>query len=107
VRKTLGTTLLTVGAVIAAAGAVGLATGVRVRIPPALLAVAEYKAPFIVGAVLMLIGAALRGRALRPARGGASVARARFADASLPPSPSDPLDGITPPASEQLARERR
>ena len=106
-RKTLGTTLLTAGAVIAAAGAIGLAVGVRVKIPPALLAVAEYKAPFIVGAVLMLVGAVLRGRGLRLASDGASVSGARVADASVPLWPSDPPDAITPPTSEQLARERR
>jgi hypothetical protein len=106
VRKPLGTTLLIAGAVIAAAGAVGLAMGVHVTIPPALLAVAEYKAPFIIGAGLMLLGAGLRGRARRPVSVAAPIAQSRSTDRRTP-TPSVPSDAGAPPASGAPVREPR
>ena len=63
-RDSLGTTFLVGGTVIAALGAVGLAAGVYVTIPRELLVVIAYKAPFIIGGVLMVTGAVLRRNAL-------------------------------------------
>ena len=106
-RNALGTTLLVVGAAIAAVGAVGLAMGVHVTIPPTLLALAAYKAPFIVGAGLMLVGAAIRRRRRDPVIGGVLVAPAAHPSALMPPSPNVSPDGVTAREPDPLARERR
>ena len=71
--RSLGTSLLAVGAVICVLGALGLALGMFVTIPPAVartvLRVAGFSAPFLVGGAFMLAGAAV----LRSSRSGGAA----------------------------------
>ena len=62
-KRSLGRTLLALGAVVCVLGALGLTLGMFVSIPPAvartLVRAAGFSAPFLVGGALMIAGAAV------------------------------------------------
>ena len=78
--RSLGTSLLVLGAVICVLGAVGLTMGMFVTIPPAVartvLRAAGFSAPFLVGGAFMLAGAAV----LRARRSDADAGARRGAE---------------------------
>lgn len=102
-KRSLGKSLLAAGAVICILGALGLTLGMFVTIPEAvadaILRIAGFSAPFLVGGVLMGAGAAV----LRASRAAPSVDAARSRQELPPPVAAPPA----PPARESAPAARR
>ena len=86
--RRLSNTLLYAGLVVCALGAVGIAGGMWVNLPPATVRLIAMALPFEIGGILLIVGAAV-GRA------------ARRAEHALPAAPGHaPLGtGDTPPSA--------
>ena len=85
----LGSVFIGAGAALATAGAAGLMAGVRVELPPELVALMFYKLVFLGAGGLMVVGALVRRYTLE--RRGASAAPAEAVPPHAPPGRSPEL----------------
>ncbi len=85
-KRSVGDLLVWAGAAIGVGGAVLVAIGAWVHLPPALVILIAKALPFVVAAALLAIGAIVRRSALR-----------------APPPPPPSLGGGQPPAGDVAA----